>query len=62
LAREANLLAAVKKFNNQALTKEQMIRLFGKEVEDLISSTPTMITGGVRGGSASRAGTISISF
>lgn len=62
LAREANLLSAVRKFNNQVLTKEQMIQLFGEEIEELVSSVPTMISGGVRGGNGSRAGTISISF
>ena len=61
-AREANLLMAVEKFQNQALTREQMIDLFGEEIDGLISSVPTIISGGIRGGSGSRAGTISISF
>ena len=61
-AREANLLMAVEKFQNQALTREQMINLFGEEIDDLISSVPTIISGGIHGGNGSRAGTISISF
>lgn len=58
----ANLEQVVTEFNNKTLTKEQLIAIFGEEINQMVPETAQLVAAGIKGGNASRKGTLSISL
>lgn len=62
-ASKIDLETVVFKFSNRVLTKEQLISLFGEEIDELINDeAPKQVIAEIKGGTSSRSGTLSLSF
>ena len=49
-------------FQNQVLTEDQMVKLFGEEIREFVDSVGSMITVGLKNQTANRSGTLSMDF
>lgn len=58
----ADLEQVVLEFTNKTLTREQLIKIFGEEIDSILPQTAQLISAGLKGGSASRKGTLSLNF
>lgn len=58
----ADLEQVVLEFTNKTLTREQLIKIFGVEIDNILPQTAHLIGASLKGGGTSRKGTLSLNF